>query len=81
MRISHKIKKSLVRTPKAPSGRELSSKCETEGARVYVSVALVPRRAICANAAGSFRHFLAKMPPPSRREAYYDLPVYEKTTL
>ena len=59
---------------KAPSGRELSSKCETEGARVYVSVALVLRRAICPNAAGSFRHFLAKMPPPSRRKAFMFCP-------
>ena len=39
------------------------------GARVYKSIALVLWRVICDRAAGSFRHFLAKMPPPSRREA------------
>ena len=59
---------------KAPSGRELSSECETEGACVYDSKALVLWRVLYVNAAGSFRHFLAEMPPPSRREAFMFCP-------
>ena len=47
---------------KAPSGRELAPKA-TEGECVS------KRFYKLFGFAGSFRHFLAKMPPPSRREA------------
>ena len=49
--------------PKAPSERELpteSGEGECVPKQFYVPF----------GRAGSFRHFLAKMPPPSRREAY-----------
>ena len=49
--------------PKAPSGRELpteSGEGECVPKQFYVPF----------GRAGSFRHFLTKMPPPSRREAY-----------
>ena len=39
------------------------------GARVYEREVLFLWRVVCDNAAFSFRHFLTKMPPPSRREA------------
>ncbi len=49
--------------PKAPSERELpteSGEGECVPKQFYVPF----------GRAGSFRHFLTKMPPPSRREAY-----------
>ena len=48
---------------KAPSGRGLAPKA-TGGECVF------KRFYKLFGFAGSFRHFLAKMPPPSRREAY-----------
>ena len=49
--------------PKAPSGRELPTE-SGEGERVR------KRFYLPFGCEGSFRHFLTKMPPPSRREAY-----------
>ena len=42
---------------------------EQGGACVYERRALVLRREVYLSVALSFRHFLTKMPPPSRREA------------
>ena len=50
-------------------GEQIPQAVKVGGARVYERKVLFLWRVVCVNAAGSFRHFLAKMPPPSRREA------------
>ena len=46
---------------KAPSGRELSSECETEGERVNIDFS------ICEIYAGSFHRYAVPLPPGGRQ--------------